>query len=66
MKRILLLAASLSLPACLTSCEQFKSFVLANESAIINAAAEGARIGATAGIERLKKPVGKNPVEVQP
>lgn len=67
MKHILLLAAALSLPACLTSCEQFKAFVIANQSAIVTAAAEGARIGATAGIDRLKKPVGKNPVEpVQP
>ncbi len=51
----------------LTSCEQFKAFLIANEAALVTAAAEGARLGAAAGIDQLKpKPTGKNPVQVQP
>lgn len=61
MKLILLTLAV----AVLTSCEQFKAFVIANEAAIVNATAKGARIGAAAGIARLKTS-GKSPVDVQP
>lgn len=63
MKAILLILAT----AALTSCEQLKSFVIANEGTITTAVAEAARIGATAGIQQLKKDAkNPNPVPVQP
>lgn len=58
MKRLILITAAIAL----TSCEQFKAFVIANEATIATAAAETARLGATAGINRLK-PSAKAPLE---
>ena len=62
MKAILILALALSL----TSCDHLRTFVINNEATIETALVEGARIGARAGIDRIKRDA-KQPVPpVQP